>query len=350
MVEAVWMRSRRFQELGDSAVPEALRANSQPEATRVTARLRTAGGIVSQLRCSDELLAHERVGDARGRGAGKASVQTEGRSAIYLSVLGDDVLAADAEEVLAVLDAREGLYGATVVEKRLNEDHDKQLKRVYGYDDDATWRGTTHKERKARPFRLHVRVALCLASDYSFAPFARGLHLGAQSVAATLRLDVRTASRVIWAWATDHRALARALGVARTTAGGDVVAFPAFVVAYEHVLRAHLDRDVGAIESDATIASAAQELGRQATAGVIEGWIPGGTGDQVITAPATRYLTVAYPTWMPDEILEDAEEAFARGASQLVRETVIGERSPEQTVRALDALGALHRPGWTADA
>ena len=106
---------------------------------------------------------------------------------------------------------------------------------------------------------------------------------------------------------------------------------------YRRVLRDHQETGFDEPERADEIVAVADTLGRLATAGLENAGVAGRTASRINIA-VIEELSRQHPEWIPDENEEDAEEAFARGASQLLRETLVGRRSFEKTVAATDAL------------
>lgn len=332
------VRSSFFQRLGADVVPEALRATSGNEHTSVTARLRLASLAASQLRSGEELLERER----RGRHAGKAAIRfVERGQVVFVEALGDLVRATDVDDVLAVLDPvpdskrGRGLEAAGRLERQLRgEDATRRrLLHAYGYDD-ARFTG------RRLPLRGHVRLALCLAADATFTPYAAGHREAAILRPATLRTDLDAASRTIWAWARTHRALARALYAARLDAERVAVAFPAFTAAFDRMLRHQLETSIPHPDLDSRIRSVSRELGRIATEGIVRSGEIGRSGDGNITQQVLRHLVANEPSWIPDEVASDAEEEFAKGAAQLLSEALAGLRPLDETASILERIAS----------
>ena len=104
------------------------------------------------------------------------------------------------------------------------------LKR-YGFKDERTPAG-----RRETGAQLAARMLTCLAADYAWVPYARGVHDAREAAPSSLRTDIWAASATIHAWAmTDHPALARALGAVLSGPGDQVRPFPSFVELFKRV-------------------------------------------------------------------------------------------------------------------
>lgn len=317
---------RDFEKLGkiSDVIPVALDTATQTSWT-VNTRLKRATAITRQLRCRHELLLEERP-EAND---GPARMKIDG---IPVEPLGDDVLRAEPTEVLDILHHR--LHSYAAVDKRMDDKGWSKLRSIYGYDGES-W---TQRSHSLGPPRRDLRVAICLAADAAFAPFAFGVLEAIALRQATLRIDVHSISTAIWAWANDYPALARSLWVSRLAQSGEAIDFPAFTSLYGRVLRDHQETGFDEPGRTEEIAAVANTLGQRATASLESAGGVGRTSAR-ITIPVIEALARTHPQWIPDEPEEDAEEVFARGASQLLIETLTGRRDAESTVAALEALG-----------
>jgi hypothetical protein len=321
----VCVDSKAFSTLGD-VVPEAL-GQAEQSARTVTARLKAANAIARQLRCRHELLAEERVGLDGPHSAFMMKIDGE-----ITRSLGDEVLEAEQDDVLRLLADR--LREHRPLSKRIQESW-QQLRSIYGYDS-PEWTERPNDRRLAR--RVVARIAVCLATDATFAPYARGLLNASVSRQASLRVDLRSAARTIWAWASDYPALARCLAVARTGIDHETVtAFPALSALFHRVLSDHLPTGAAVPNRGTEIREVADTAGALATRDVALVAIPGRTSSN-ISSPLIHFVAVAHPDWMTDDQEEDAEEVFARGAAPLVFEGLIQQRRSAEIVEALDAL------------
>lgn len=329
------IRSADLQALGREIVPPPLRADRASEHTRVTSRLRIATAVASQLRCREELLLAER----RGARAGWARIDT-GR-VVHVEPLGDAILALEPRVIVAVLDPKRNaadslpLEGARRLEKQMRGEPEMrtELLTYYGFAD-------RQPLGAIKPLRPHVRLALHVAADATFAPYACGIHNASRFRQATLRIDVLSVSRAIWIWATAHRGLARSLHASRLSENGSVIAFPSFVDAYERALRYQLEIGVPTEDLGTKIEAAAAELGSIATDAIVYSSDPGRTGDGNVALHALRYLVDSHPDWLPDELETSAEDRFAIGAADLVTQALSGVRSPAETADMLDEIAA----------
>jgi hypothetical protein len=327
------VRSAEFQALGPDVVPPMFVAHRARQHTRVTARLRIATLVADQLRGAADLLEIERRGPHPGK------VRIDMGKLHFLEPLGDVVLDTPPQELLARLDPLRPndvvLEGAAKLDRHLRgEDEMRQaLLSAYGYDDLRFTHGGV-------PLRAHVRLAICLAADATFTPYACGIKAACEFRQATLRVDLRSVSRAIWAWATASRGLSRALFAARLDGHGVIAGFPAFESAYRRALHYQLDTGLEDEEQDRRITGASSTLADLATEGLVYAGEPGRTGDGNISHQISSYLVAEHPEWVPDELAADPEEAFAVGAADLVSEALAGLRSAEETADMLDTIAA----------
>jgi hypothetical protein len=328
---------KSFNRLCDGAVPPAF--NLDVPGLTVNARLGVGASIASQLRCRHELLTAERNGDGDPLAKGKIRI---GRRLV--SPLGDEVLGAEPDQVLHLL-ADHRVVELQNVEKRMSDKGWKEaegrpgLRSLYGYT--AGWEGLV--PAGSPPLRVaSLRIGLCLAADATFAPYAAGLMRAMAARPAALRADVLSVALAIWSWAMDHAALAYALSVARTDLEGAIHGFPSFSRLVRRVLSEHLETSTNPEIADA-LDAASGALAEVATAGIGEIRISGASYEGSVGKPMLAVLAETHPDWLPEEIDEDAEEVFARGAAPLVLEGLIGLRDAEDVAADLESLALAMR-------
>lgn len=322
-------------------------------AKTITARRVTAEAIISQLRTRDELLGEERA-------TGLATLRLEAGRREHAPPLGDEVLLTDPARILAVLGDERGLRvirrvawdaeripGAPTTRgtsslherlARLSPDQRRRLLRcVYGYDR-AEWDGGPGSERLARRGdRLTARIAVCLAADLAFAPYAAGLMRAIAERPATLAIGLRSTCHLIWAWASEeHRALARALAIARRVTSRPpvdddaVMPFEPFTTVFSRVLARYTTDAINV----ARVAGLLSSLALRQLPRVEDGRF----ADRNLGGPARELIQRECPHWLglTDEV---AEESFARGAAPILIEVIRGHRRPHEALRPLEALG-----------